>query len=75
MRSHDACHQDLMRVRHRVSKMLLRHGRVYPSPSTWTTAHRGWLSRQQFDETSSEIAFADLRIPKDLQAIACTVER
>jgi transposase len=60
MRSHDACRQDLMRVRHRVSKMLLRHGRVYPSPSTWTQAHRSWLSRQQFEETSSELAFADL---------------
>jgi hypothetical protein len=47
------------RVRHRVSKMLLRHGRVNPSPSTWTQAHRRWLSRQQFDETSSELVFAD----------------
>jgi transposase len=60
MRSHDACRQDLMRVRHRVSKMLLRHGRVYPSPSTWTEAHRRWLSRQQFPEPASELAFADL---------------
>jgi transposase len=60
MRSHDASRQDLMRVRHRVSKMLLRHGRVYPSPSTWTQEHRRWLSRQQFDEACSEIAFADL---------------
>ena len=60
MRSHDACRQDLMRVRHRVSKMLLRHGRVYPSPSTWTQAHRRWLSRQSFQEPTSELAFADL---------------
>jgi transposase len=29
-RAHDACRQELMRARHRVSKMLLRHGRVYP---------------------------------------------
>ena len=49
-----------MNARHRVSKMLLRHGRVYPSPSTWTAAHRRWLSRQQFDEPASELVFADL---------------
>jgi transposase len=43
MRAHDACRRDLMSARHRVSKMLLRHGRVYPEPSTWTTRHRHWL--------------------------------
>jgi len=40
--------------------MLLRHGRVYPEPSTWTTRHRSWLARQQFDEPASELVFADL---------------
>ena len=34
-RLHDACRHDLMTARHRVSKMLLRHGRVYPKPTTW----------------------------------------
>ena len=60
MRAHDACRRDLMTARHRVSKMLLRHGRVYPESSTWTVAHRRWLSRQQFQETASELVFADL---------------
>jgi transposase len=50
MRAHDACRRDLMNARHRVSKMLLRHGRVYPEPSTWTASHRRWLARQQFEE-------------------------
>jgi transposase len=59
-RSHDACRRDLMTARHRVSKMLLRHGRVYPEPSTWTTRHRSWLARQQFEEPASELVFADL---------------
>jgi transposase len=45
MRAHDACRRDLMTARHRVSKMLLRHGRVYPESSTWTVAHRRWLAR------------------------------
>src|ERR1017187_9074446 len=55
MRAHDACRRDLMTARHRVSKMLLRHGRVYPESSTWTVAHRRWLASQQFDETASEL--------------------
>lgn len=59
-RAHDACRRDLMNARHRVSKMLLRHGRVYPKGSTWTAEHRRWLSRQWFSEPASESVFADL---------------
>jgi transposase len=59
-RAHDGCRRDLMTARHRVSKMLLRHGVVYPDATTWTTRHRRWLSRQQFDEPASELVFADL---------------
>jgi transposase len=59
-RCHDACRRDLMNARHRVSKMLLRHGRVYPKPSTWSQEHRRWLSRQQFEQATSELAFANL---------------
>ena len=59
-RSHDACRRDLMNARHRVSKMLLRHGRVYPKSTTWTAEHRRWLSAQQFDEPTSDLVFADL---------------
>jgi transposase len=59
-RAHDACRRDLMTARHRVSKMLLRHGRVYPKTTTWTAEHRRWLSRQHFDEAVSDLVFADL---------------
>jgi transposase len=59
-RAHDACRRDLMNARHRVSKMLLRHGRVYPKPSTWTAEHRRWLAAQRFDEPASDLVFADL---------------
>jgi transposase len=59
-RAHDACRRDLMNARHRVSKMLLRHGRVYPEPSTWTQAHRRWLAAQQFREPMSGYTWADL---------------
>ena len=59
-RAHDVCRQELMRARHRVSKMLLRHGRVYPKPKTWTAEHRRWLSQQRFPERPSDAVFADL---------------
>ena len=59
MRAHDACRRDLMDARHRVSKLLLRYGRVYPESSTWTVRHRGWLGRQRFDQPATELAYAD----------------
>ena len=58
-RAHDVCRQELMRARHRVSKMLLRHGVVYPKSKTWTAEHRRWLSQQCFAEPPSETVFAD----------------
>jgi transposase len=60
VRAHDACRRDLMNARQRVSKMLLRHGRVHPKPSTWSQEHRRWLAAQQFPEAMSELTDADL---------------
>lgn len=59
-RLHDACRRDLMDARHRVSKMLLRHGRVYPKDNTWTAEHRRWLACQQLSEPVSDLVLADL---------------
>jgi transposase len=58
-RAREQVRQDLMRARHRVSKLLLLHGRVYPEPSTWTLRHRRWLSAQRFEEAASELAYLD----------------
>jgi transposase len=59
-RCHDACRRDLMTARHRISKMLLRHGRVYPKPTTWKQDHRRWLASQQLDEPTSELVYLNL---------------
>jgi len=69
-RSREQLRQDLMRARHRVSKLLLQHGRVYPEPTTWNQRHRIWLSRQHFEHEPTEIAFCDL-----LAAVDGTVAR
>jgi transposase len=60
VRAHEAARRDLMTARHRVSKMLLRHGIVYDGTTTWTRPHRTWLSRQGFAEPVSDLAYADL---------------
>ena len=58
-RAREQVRADLARVRHRVSKLLLRYGRVYDAGGTWTQAHRRWLSAQRFPESASELAYAD----------------
>ena len=45
-----------MRARHRLSKLLLRHGLVYEG-SAWTLAHDAWLRRQRFAGAPLRIAF------------------
>ena len=60
VRAREALRQDLMRARHRVSKLLLRYGRVYPQErGTWTVAHRDWLAVQRFDEPALALAYID----------------
>jgi len=51
---------DLMRARHRVSKLLLSLGRVYPDKTTWNQRHRRWLGAQTFEHATTELAFVDL---------------
>jgi transposase len=51
---------DLARARQRASKLLLRHGRVYPrSNCTWSQAHWRWLHKQRFPEPATELAYLD----------------
>jgi transposase len=60
MRAREQLRGDLLRARHRVSKLLLLHGRVYPEPTTWNQRHRRWLGAQRFDQAPTELAFIDL---------------
>jgi transposase len=59
-RTREQLRQDLMRCRHRVSKLLLQHGVVYPESTTWNQRHRIWLARQSFEHQPTELAFVDL---------------
>lgn len=43
VRAREDCRGDLMRARHRLSKLLLRHGIVYAGGDAWTGKHDQWL--------------------------------
>lgn len=58
VRAREASRQDLMRSRHRVSKLLLRHGIVYSGGKAWTELHDRWLRQQRFD-SATQAAFDD----------------
>jgi transposase len=52
---------DRMRARHRLSKFLLRHGRVWRGGSAWTLTHERWLASQRFDEAALTTTFNHYR--------------
>src|SRR3954465_3563141 len=49
VRAREDCRGDLMRARHRLSKLLLRQGLVYSGGQAWTGAHDAWLRRVGHD--------------------------
>ncbi len=59
VRAREAARSDLMRARHRLSKLLLRHGIVYAEGKAWTGAHDLWLRRQRFALPGTQAAFDD----------------
>jgi transposase len=56
VRAREDARDELMRARHRLSKLLLRHGLVYEA-SAWTGAHDAWLRRQRFDSRPLALTF------------------
>ena len=56
VRAREDARGDLMRARHRLSKLLLRHGAVYDA-TAWTRAHDAWLRRQRFQGGPLAIVF------------------
>ena len=59
VRAREATRADLMRARHRLSKLLLRHGIVYSGGQAWTGPHEAWLRRQRFDRPGTRAAFEE----------------
>ena len=57
VRAREDIRGDLMRARHRVSKLLLRQGVRYTGGNTWTQEHLTWLHRQRFDSSALQLTY------------------
>lgn len=60
VRAREDCRGDLMRARHRLSKLLLRHGMVYYGGAAWTGKHDLWLrgeARAALPGRGTQLAF------------------
>ncbi len=56
VRAREDARGDLMRARHRLSKLLLRHGLVYDG-AAWTHNHERWLAQIRFERRGVQLAF------------------
>jgi transposase len=57
VRAREDVRSDLMGARHRLSKLLLRHGIVYYGGKAWTGTHDVWLRQQHFDQRGLQMAY------------------
>jgi len=57
VRAREDARGDLMRARHRLSKLLLRHGIVYSGGQAWTGRHDAWLRQQHLPVAAAPLAF------------------
>jgi len=74
VRAREDTRLDLMRVRHRISKLLLRHGHVYYGGKAWTGAHERWLRGIRFDP-AGEGGGTRAAFDADLEAVDFAVAR
>jgi len=58
VRAREDARGDLMRARHRLSKLLLRQGLVWEAKA-WTQAHERWLATQRFEERGLALAYEE----------------
>jgi transposase len=60
VRAREDVRGDLMRARHRLSKLLLRHDVTFDGPGrNWSVAHRQWLGRLQLGDRGAQVTLLD----------------
>ncbi len=60
VRAREDIRGDLMRARHRMSKLLLRHDvRFDGTAAAWTTHHRAWLARVDLGDRGAQVTLLD----------------
>ena len=82
VRCRDDLRRDVLRWRHRVLKLMTRHGRAYLTGRNWSEAHWRWIRAQRFDQPALQRAFEatvfaleqalvrQAELDKDLETIA-----
>ena len=61
VRARDSVRTDLMRCRHRLSKLLLRHGIRFDDGAAWTQRHHDWLGTVTLDWPAAQATLLDAR--------------
>jgi transposase len=61
VRAREAVRVDLMRCRHRLSKLLLRHGHRFEDGPAWTQRHRDWLAGIELGWPAAQATMLDAR--------------
>lgn len=69
-RAREDVRSDLMRARHRLSKLLLRHGIAYSGGQAWTGVHHTWLHQQHFADRNLQAAYETC-----LETVELTLDR
>lgn len=60
VRAREDLRGDLMRARHRISKLLLRRGLIWTGPGeAWADRHLQWLAKTRFEEPLAEVVFGE----------------
>ena len=84
VRCRDDIRRDVLRWRHRVLKLLARHGRACLTGKNWSRAHWQWIREQRFDLPPLQRAFEatlfaleqararQAELDKELEAVAAT---
>ena len=60
VRARETLRLDLMRARHRLSKMLMRHGVQFDDGRAWTDRHRAWLKTVCLEWPAAQTTLLDL---------------
>jgi transposase len=61
VRARETLRLDLMRARHRLSKMLMRHGVGFDDGRAWTDRHRAWLKTVELPWPAAQTTLLDLQ--------------
>jgi transposase len=57
VRAREDCRGDVLTVRHRLSKLLLRQGIVYYGGKAWTAKHEQWMRAHRFAAPGLQLAY------------------